>query len=399
MKKISSLGLILLLTLLITIPETMAYQKPLKEAEEKIPIRIGILYDDRSDLSITASRYIKWLFNTMWKIPTELINTHETEITKQLFFDESTPRYSIIFLTNIMDGVNRLSISEWHTIIEEVNNAIPIVTGLYAIRISQANELFGCITPIDKFVKQVTVASNPLVADLQETTPLWRDSVISTLNGGEALMWDTENGKDKGALLVMKGMNLWFGLKDFTRPSPTAGPLTIILNNNPFTYMKLWLLFTQSASIHCLTIIAFTTNYIINLYLTNYLIVPWRVTISLATTMLGLILYDLIWIIYFTIYNHPVFFLPQTALLTLTILIHITLNQHFHHIQIHTISFLFTFTTLIYYMTILAHENFFTLITLYEQGLAPDPHNLTWFIGKLSATYLGTTTIKWRQQQ
>lgn len=196
-----------------------------------VPMRIGVLYDDQSPLSLHFSRYVKWLFNTMWKIPVDLINTRETGLSRQLFFDGSTPRYSMIFLTNIIDGENRLPPLAWRIILDDLNQLIPIVTGLHAVSISEASELFGCEIPEDKDVKIASVTSDLLTEDIPETLYLWRSVVTSTLKGGKGLIRDSGVGPNEGALLVVNEMNVWFGFKDFSYPSPSRGPLTLIFYN------------------------------------------------------------------------------------------------------------------------------------------------------------------------
>lgn len=194
-------------------------------------MRVCVLYDDRSPLSLLLSRYVKWLFNTMWKIPVDLIDTGKTRISKDLFFDGSVPHYSLIFLMSIIDGENRLTASAWSVITNNISHVMPIVTGLYAVGIPEAQGLFGCKMPKDEDVRSASVASHLLTEDVPETLQLWQSAVTSTVNGGKALAWDSERAPNDGALLVVNEMNVWFGFKDFLSPSPSTGTLASLFCN------------------------------------------------------------------------------------------------------------------------------------------------------------------------
>jgi len=170
---------------------------------------------------------------------------------------------------------------------------------------------------------------------------------------------------------------------------------TIIIRGNPFVYTKIWLVIaTHHAGIHALTLIAFTTNYLVNLYLTKRIGLPWRIPIALSLTLTGLIVYDLVWVILDSIFYKPVFFLPQIFLFTVMVMVNYALNLEFHHIKPNKKLFPLMLGIFLTSMIVLGFSGFYHQYHLYEKGLAPDPHGWLWYIGKLSSTYLGTTLIK-----
>ena len=200
-----------------------------EDPPQSISMRILVLYDDRSRDSVIFKRYLTWLLNTMWRIPVYTINTHDVKLSEEIFFEEnSKPRYAIVFLGNIIDGEYRLSKSEWNLIKDRLNGKVPLVTCLYAVQIEEAAELFGCEAPKHKDVRTAHVEPDPITEAVPRTLSVGRGAVISELKDGDALIWDSQVEPRSGALLVRKGINVWFGFRDFLGGTPSNGPLTMV---------------------------------------------------------------------------------------------------------------------------------------------------------------------------
>ena len=177
--------------------------------------------------------------------------------------------------------------------------------------------------------------------------------------------------------------------------------LAIILNGNFFVYVRVWLLLAFSNPVHALTVTLLSTTFILNLYVTRWVTPPvWRVALSLAATTLGITVYDLAWVIMDSIMYKPVFFLPQVALTFTAVSINYMLNLQFRHVNVKAAPYVATHLVVFaFLMACLGLSGFYGEYHLYEQGLAADPHNVLWFMGKFSAFHLGTLMLTRKPQR
>ena len=230
----AELSLMLFLAILGGVERGLSVHLALSEGvlRQGAPMRVLILYDDRSEDSVIFMRYILWLLNVMWRIPVDIIDTSDVKLSKEIFFEgDSKPRYAMVFLGNIIDGEYRLSKSEWILIRDRLNGKVPIVTCLYAVQIEEAAEIFGCEAPKPKDVRTAQVELDPITEAVPRMLHVGQEAIISQIRDGDALIWDSSVEPRSGALLVRKGINVWFGFRDFLGGPPSNGPLTMVFRS------------------------------------------------------------------------------------------------------------------------------------------------------------------------
>jgi len=210
--------------------------------EELIPMRVGILYSSLSSDSNYQLNYLRWLINTMWRVPVDPIDTAETKLTRDTFYEDSNPRYALIFLVTVTDGIDRLTPEEWNILKNIVNQVIPMVTVGHAISLPAVSILFGCEKPKEEDIARVEVAPSPLTEGIPAALDLQRTVVTATVSSGEPVVYAFQRERS-GAIVVVNGVNVWIGLLDPLGPSSYAGPIAMVFVNlfkiSPLGFVRL----------------------------------------------------------------------------------------------------------------------------------------------------------------
>jgi len=200
---------------------TLTRAAPLEE-------RVLILYDARSSESVLLSTYLRWLLRTMWRIPVTMVDLNSTPLTSIPLLEGGEPVYTLILVTNIVDGVDRMGEDEWSAL-EEAGEKTPLVTFWKAVAIERASVIFGCRYLGDERVGRVSVRRHPLTESLPATVIYGYTASLAEPMGGKAVMM-SEDGR---ALVVARGKHVWIGLRALLGIHSWAGPAVLVYANLP----------------------------------------------------------------------------------------------------------------------------------------------------------------------
>ena len=95
------------------------------EKAEEYDNRICIIYRKEDVLSQVACRFLKWLFNIIYRIPTDIYEERDIEMLELIERGEHRANYIMVFLLSTISGA-RPSNTLWEKL-SEADGVIPIV--------------------------------------------------------------------------------------------------------------------------------------------------------------------------------------------------------------------------------------------------------------------------------